>query len=314
MSNNAVVIALPLNQTGHTHESTKPIATSVTMSVESTNKNASLATPELPKQPNWLASNWQAYTAAIVLPLITFSIVIGLWFIVQKHFATDLPTPIDVWNRAIEVFANPFYDAGPNDKGIGWQVLYSLGRVMAGFSLAVLIGIPVGFLMGMSANFSRACTPLIQILRPVSPLAWLPIGLLMFKAVDPSAIFVIFITSIWPIIINTSAGVRAIPKDYMNVAAVLQLNTFEITHKILLPSTLPHILTGMRLSLNIAWMVIVAAEMLTGGIGIGFYVWDEWNNLNVSSIVVAILLIGFVGILLETIMNFIQSRFDYNAR
>ncbi|EIJ42279.1 nitrate ABC transporter, permease protein [Beggiatoa alba B18LD] len=312
MSNHAVVIPLPLNNAEKTTDSVKPIALPVTMTAETVSESAK--TPELPKQASWLANNWQTYTAATLLPLVTFAIVIGLWLIVQKHFATDLPTPSDVWQRATEVFASPFYDNGPNDKGIGWQVMYSLGRVMAGFSLAVIIGIPLGFLMGMSMNFSRACTPLIQILRPVSPLAWLPIGLLMFKAVDPSAIFVIFITSIWPIIINTSAGVRAIPKDYMNVAAVLQLNTFEITRKILLPATLPHILTGMRLSLNIAWMVIVAAEMLTGGIGIGFYVWDEWNNLNVSSIVVAILLIGVVGIVLEMLMNLIQSRFDYNAR
>jgi nitrate/nitrite transport system permease protein len=210
------------------------------------------------------------------------------------------------------VLAHPFYENGPNDMGIGWQVSYSLGRVMAGFALAALVGIPVGFIMGSSENFSRAWQPLIQILRPVSPLAWLPIGLLLFKAVNPSAIFVIFITSIWPMIVNTAAGVKAIPKDYMNVAAILRLGRFEVTRKILLPATLPHVLTGMRLSLNIAWMVIVAAEMLTGGIGIGFYVWDEWNNLNVPSIIVAIGIIGVVGIVLESVMNLIQRHFDYN--
>jgi nitrate/nitrite transport system permease protein len=211
-------------------------------------------------------------------------------------------------------FWQPFYVAGPNDMGIGWQVLYSLGRVMAGFALAVAVGIPVGFLMGASRAVHQACYPLVQILRPVSPLAWLPIGLLVFQAKDPSAIFVIFITSIWPVIVNTAAGVQAIPQDYLNVARVLRLGKLEVTRRILLPATLPHILTGMRLSLSVAWMVIVAAEMLTGGVGIGFYVWDEWNNLNVASIIVAIGLIGLVGIVLESLMNLAQRHFDYNRR
>lgn len=248
----------------------------------------------------------------ILLPSLTFLLVGVLWAFVHSHVAHEIPSPAETWDRAVEVLAHPFYENGPNDMGIGWQVSYSLGRVMAGFALAALVGIPVGFIMGSSESFSRAWQPLIQILRPVSPLAWLPIGLLLFKAVNPSAIFVIFITSIWPMIVNTAAGVKAIPKDYMNVAAVLRLGRFEVTRKILLPATLPHVLTGMRLSLNIAWMVIVAAEMLTGGIGIGFYVWDEWNNLNMPSILVAIIIIGVVGILLESVMNLIQRYFDYN--
>ena len=180
--------------------------------------------------------------------------------------------------------------------------------------LAVVVGVPIGFIMGMSPAFRVAWQPLIQILRPVSPLAWLPIGLLLFRAVDPSAIFVIFITCIWPTLVNTAAGVQAVPKDFLNVAAVLRLGKWEIATKILLPATLPYIITGMRLSLGIAWMVIVAAEMLTGGIGIGFYIWDEWNNLNVPSIIVCIILIGLVGIVLEGIMSVFQKRFDYNLR
>lgn len=251
---------------------------------------------------------------SIVLPAITFLIVIGIWAFIHQEITQDIPSPVSTWDHAVEVFSSPFYDNGPNDKGIGWQVLYSLGRVMAGFGLAVLVGIPVGFIMGMSETFRRAWQPLIQILRPVSPLAWLPIGLLLFKAVNPSAIFVIFITCIWPTLINTAAGVRAIPQDYMNVARVMKLGKWEVTRRILLPSTLPFIITGMRLSLSIAWMVIVAAEMLTGGIGIGFYVWDEWNNLNVNSIIVAIFVIGGVGIALEMIMNLVQKRFDYTQR
>jgi len=248
---------------------------------------------------------------ALLLPMITFLIVLGIWSFIHAQVSSEIPAPSETWEAAVEIFSDPFYSEGPNDMGIGWQVAYSLGRVLSGFALAVLVGIPVGFIMGVSPVFERAWSPLIQILRPVSPLAWLPIGLLLFKAVNPSAIFVIFITSIWPVIINTFTGVRTIPKDYMNVAKVLQLGTFEITRKILLPATLPHIITGMRLSLSIAWMVIVAAEMLTGGIGIGFYIWDEWNNLNVNSIIVAIGVIGVVGITLESVMQWIQNRFSY---
>jgi len=250
----------------------------------------------------------------VVLPFLTFAIVIGVWLLIHTHVVKAIPSPLDAWHKAVEIFTDPFYDKGPNDMGIAWQLLYSLGRVMAGFGLAVVVGVPVGFLMGMSTAFRTALQPLIQILRPVSPLAWLPIGLLLFRAVDPSAIFVIFITCIWPTLVNTAAGVQAVPKDYMNVAAVLRLGKWEIATKILLPATLPYIMTGMRLSLSIAWMVIVAAEMLTGGIGIGFYIWDEWNNLNVPSIIVCIVLIGLVGIILEGGMSLIQKRFDYNLR
>ena len=255
-----------------------------------------------------------AVLRAVLLPALTFLVVLAIWSLVNAKITSDIPTPAEAWTRAVEVLGNPFYDAGPNDMGIGWQVLYSLGRVMAGFALAVVVGIPVGFLMGASRAVHQACYPLVQILRPVSPLAWLPIGLLIFQAKDPSAIFVIFITSIWPVIVNTAAGVQAIPQDYLNVARVLQLGKLEVTRRILIPATLPHILTGMRLSLSVAWMVIVAAEMLTGGIGIGFYVWDEWNNLNVASIIVAIGVIGLVGILLESVMNLAQHHFDYNRR
>lgn len=249
---------------------------------------------------------------ALMPPLVTLAVVLMAWSFISTNVAPDIPGPEATFDQAKEILSDPFYSYGPNDMGIGWQILYSLGRVLGGFALAVLVGIPTGFLIGMSVPLRRALSPLIQILKPVSPLAWLPIGLLLFEAVNPSAIFVIFITSIWPIILNTAAGVAAIPKDYMNVSRVLNLSPMETTFKILLPATRPHILTGMRLSLGIAWMVIVAAEMLTGGIGIGFYVWDEWNNLNVASIIVAILVIGAVGIVLEAIMNQVQKRFDYN--
>ncbi|EWY39392.1 nitrate ABC transporter permease [Skermanella stibiiresistens SB22] len=249
-----------------------------------------------------------------MLPVITLLVVLLVWHLIATNLGGGIPGIGETWERGVELLSDPFHSNGPNDMGIFWQVLYSLGRVMAGFTLAALVGVPVGFLMGSSAIFRKGWAPLIQILRPVSPLAWLPIGLLLFRAVDPSAIFVIFITSIWPIILNTSAGVVAIPNDYRNVAAVLRLNRIEMVRHILLPATLPHVLTGMRLSLGIAWMVIVAAEMLTGGIGIGFFVWDEWNNLNVSSIIVAIIIIGVVGIILDLGMNMIQRRFDHSQR
>lgn len=273
---------------------------------------AASAEPVRARQPN--RERNRRIALSLLLPLLTFLVIIAAWSALQKTITPELPTPGETWEHAKSVLSDPFYENGPNDMGVGWQLLYSLGRVAAGFGLAALVGIPLGFLMGMSVNVQRAISPLIQILRPVSPLAWLPIGLLTFKAVDPSAIFVIFITCIWPMILNTAAGVKAIPQDYMNVAAVLKLGKLELARRILLPATLPYVVTGMRLSLGVAWMVIVAAEMLTGGIGIGFWVWDEWNNLYVPSIIVAIALIGLVGIALDALMGLAQSRLDYTKR
>lgn len=270
--------------------------------------------PHSARRPGALREKAATLLFAAALPAITFAVVIGLWAFIHSELRPDLPSPVQVWDKALTIFSHPFYNNGPNDKGIGWQLLYSLGRVMGGFGLAVLVGVPVGLLMGTSTTLRRAWQPLIQILRPVSPLAWLPIGLLLFRAVNPSAIFVIFITCIWPTLLNTVAGVQAVPRDYMNVAAVLRLGRFKTLRKIVLPAARPYIITGMRLSLGIAWMVIVAAEMLTGGIGIGFYVWDEWNNLSVSSIIVAIVIIGLVGMALEALMSWVQSRFDYGGQ
>lgn len=293
--------------TATTAENTAPAVEAGTPEV----RPAESRPPETRKVSAWRAKSAEL-AKSIFLPALTFLVVGVIWSYIHTHVATEIPSIATTWEKAKDLLSDPFYENGPNDMGIGWQVLYSLGRVLGGFALAAIVGIPLGFMMGMSTNFQKAVQPLIQILRPVSPLAWLPIGLLLFKAVNPSAIFVIFITSIWPMIMNTAAGVKAIPKDYMNVAAVLRLGKLEITRKILLPATLPHVITGMRLSLSIAWMVIVAAEMLTGGIGIGFYVWDEWNNLSVPSIIVAIFIIGIVGIVLESIMTLIHRHFDYN--
>lgn len=259
-------------------------------------------------------SRFESAVRPVLLPAVTFALVLLGWTVMQAALVPAFPDVPSVWNKAVEIFSDPFRVYGPNDMGIAWQVMYSLGRVLAGFFLALVVGIPVGFLIGANKTFEQAWMPLIAILRPVSPLAWLPIGLLVFRAVDPSAIFVIFITSIWPVILNTAAGVKAIPQDYLNVARVLNFNRREMVTKIYVPATLPYMLTGMQLSLSTAWMVIVAAEMLTGGIGIGFYIWDEWNNLSVPSIIVAIVIIGCVGIMLETGMNFVRRRYDYTGK
>ncbi|WP_439889996.1 nitrate ABC transporter permease [Ralstonia sp. 25C] len=224
-----------------------------------------------------------------------------------------LPTPAVTWKAAVTLFADPFYRNGPNDQGVGWNVLASLARVGAGFGMAAVIGIPAGFLIGRFAFLNAMASPIISLLRPVSPLAWLPIGLLLFKSANPAAIWAIFICSIWPMVINTAVGVTRVPQDYLNVARVLNLSEWKVFTRVLFPAVLPYMLTGVRLSIGTAWLVIVAAEMLTGGVGIGFWLWDEWNNLKVEHIVIAIFVIGVVGLLLEHALLAIARRFSYDA-
>ena len=243
-------------------------------------------------------------------PVLGLALFIALWALIANS-GGSIPGPSETWSAAVELFSDPFYDNGPNDKGIGWNVLNSLYRVGIGFGMAALIGIPLGFLIGRFTFLNQMMSPIISILRPVSPLAWLPIGLLMLKQAEPASIWVIFISSIWPMVLNTAAGVQRIPQDYMNVARVLNLSEFKIFTKILFPAVLPYVLTGVRLSIGVAWLVIVAAEMLTGGVGIGFWVWDEWNNLKVEHIIIAIFVIGIVGLLLEQFLLLIARRFSY---
>jgi len=240
-------------------------------------------------------------------------VLITLWQIAALS-SSGFPTPLKTWEAAKIIFAEPFYIAGPNDMGIGWNVLASLKRVALGFGLAALVGIPLGFLIGRFSFIAHMLNPVIALLRPVSPLAWLPIGLLLFQRAEPASAWTIFICSIWPMILNTAEGVMRIPQDYLNVARVLKLSEYTVMRKILFPAVLPHILTGVRLSIGIAWLVIVAAEMLTGGVGIGFWIWNEWNNLNVENIIIAILLIGVVGMLLEQGLMAIARRFSYDKR
>ncbi len=247
---------------------------------------------------------------AVVPPIFGLGLLVGIWALISIK-GGSIPGPVPVFKQAVVLFSDPFYSNGPNDQGIGWNILSSLQRVGIGFGLAAIIGIPLGFLLGRFKFMNSMFDPLISLLRPVSPLAWLPIGLLVFKQADPAATWTIFICSIWPMIINTAVGVQRVPQDYMNVARVLNLSEWKIATKILLPSVLPYMLTGIRLSIGTAWLVIVAAEMLTGGVGIGFWVWDEWNNLKVENIIIAIFVIGIVGLMLEQALLFIAKRFTY---
>lgn len=252
----------------------------------------------------------EAALRAVVGPVAGFALFVLVWQVVAMRIP-EIPTPGVTWRAAVELFADPFYDNGPNDKGIGWNLLASLQRVGIGFGLAALVGIPVGFAIGRYAPVRAMFSPIVSLLRPVSPLAWLPLGLLLFKAANPAAIWAIFICSIWPMIINTAVGVSRVPQDYLNVARVLNLSEWKVTTKVLLPAVLPYMLTGVRLSIGTAWLVIVAAEMLTGGTGIGFWLWDEWNNLKVEHIVIAIFVIGIVGLILETLLVALARRFTY---
>lgn len=259
------------------------------------------------RRREWLS----AIVQRVVPGLVGILLFLLLWQGVAQ-IVGNFPGPAKVWDSALKLFSDPFYRKGPNDQGIGWNIIASLQRVGLGFGLAALVGIPAGFMIGRFTALDRMTAPIISILRPVSPLAWLPIGLMVFKAANPAAIWVIFICSIWPMIINTAVGVQRIPQDYLNVARVLNLSEWKVFTKILFPAVLPYMLTGVKLSIGVAWLVIVAAEMLTGGVGIGFWLWDEWNNLVVEHIIIAIFTIGIVGLVLEQALIWIAKRFQFD--
>ncbi len=223
-----------------------------------------------------------------------------------------VPPPSQVLEKAWEQLSDPFYDAGPNDKGIGIQIGYSIYRVLAGYFLAALIAIPLGFLIGMSPVAYKALNPFIQVLRPISPLAWMPLALFIIQDSERSAIFVIFICSIWPMLINTAFGVAGVRKDWVNVARTHELGALRTAFMVILPAAAPTIVTGMRISIGIAWLVIVAAEMLVGGTGIGYYVWNEWNNLDLTSVIFSILMIGVVGMALDAMFGVLQRFVVYS--
>ncbi|HSI58178.1 MAG TPA: nitrate ABC transporter permease [Ideonella sp.] len=265
------------------------------------------APPGPPRQP----FDWDGLWRLVLPPVLGLGLLIGIWALLTMKSST-FPTPLMTFEAAVKLFADPFYRNGPNDQGIGWNILFSLERVAVGFGLAALVGIPLGFIIGRFQFISRMVSPLISLLKPVSPLAWLPIGLLVFKSANPAAVWTIFICSIWPMVVNTAVGVQRVPQDYLNVARVLNLSEWKVITRILFPAVLPYMLTGVRLSVGTAWLVIVAAEMLTGGVGIGFWVWDEWNNLNVQHIIIAIFVIGIVGLALEQLLMAVAKRFSYD--
>jgi nitrate/nitrite transport system permease protein len=269
------------------------------------------AEPAPPARTPRLPFDTKALWLVVLPPVAGLALLVGIWGLLTMN-STTFPTPAATFEAAVKLFSDPFYSNGPNDQGIGWNVLYSLQRVALGFGMAALVGIPMGFMLGRFTFLNRMVNPLVSLLRPVSPLAWLPIGLLVFKSANPAAIWTIFICSIWPMIINTAVGVQRVPQDYLNVARVLNLSEWKVMTRILFPAVLPYMLTGVRLSVGTAWLVIVAAEMLTGGVGIGFWVWDEWNNLNVKHIIIAIFVIGIVGLLLEQLLITIANRFSYD--
>jgi nitrate/nitrite transport system permease protein len=251
---------------------------------------------------------WEASVTRQVLgeALTEYDILMGVG---QQRAA--VPPPSDVFVKAWEQLRDPFYDAGPNDKGIGIQLAYSIGRVLSGFGLAVLIALPLGFLIGMSPVAYKALNPFIQVLRPISPLAWMPLALFIIQDANASAVFVIFICSIWPMLLNTAFGVAGVRSDWVNVARTHELGSLRTAFTVILPAAAPTILTGMRISIGIAWLVIVAAEMLVGGTGIGYYVWNEWNNLDLTSVIFSILMIGFVGMLLDAFFATLQRAVTY---
>jgi len=269
---------------------------------------------------------------AAVVSLLLASIVLGAWHLatlprrgapqamdteyaklmgLDKPRSDGLPTPADIGATAWKQLSHPFYDAGSNDKGIGIQLAYSLGRVGLGFGLAALVAVPLGFAIGLSPLVYRALNPFIQVLKPISPLAWMPLALYTIKDSAVSSIFVIFVCSLWPMLINTAHGVASVRRDWLDVAKTLEAGTLRTCFQVILPAAAPVILTGMRISMGIAWLVIVAAEMLVGNLGIGYFVWNEWNNLSLANVIFAILVIGVVGMVLDLVFGALQKAVTY---
>jgi nitrate/nitrite transport system permease protein len=249
--------------------------------------------------PAW-GTRISTFAAQSVLPpAIVLLVLLAIWQVAAGGQGSGLPTPLMVWEQSYELIVSPFFVYGTQDIGLGWRVLTSLERVAYGFGLASVVGVLIGAVIGQSVWMMRGLDPIFQVLRTVPPLAWLPISLAAFMDSGPSAIFVIFITAIWPIIINTAAGVRAIPQDYRNVAAVLRLNQVEFFFKIMIPAAAPYIFSGLRIGVGLSWLAIVAAEMLTGGVGIGFFIWDAWNSSRLTDIIVALVYIGVTGFVLD---------------
>ncbi|MFA7414305.1 MAG: nitrate ABC transporter permease [Rhizobium sp.] len=238
----------------------------------------------------------------VLPPLVVLMALLGIWQLTCSQAGSSLPPPSQVWIDSYDLIAFPFFNYGSQDIGLAWRVLVSLERVAYGFGFAAVVGVLLGAVIGQSVWALRGLDPIFQILRTVPPLAWLPLSLAAFQDSNPSAIFVIFITSIWPVIINTAVGVRNIPDDYRNIARVLRLNPLEFFVRIMVPAAAPYIFTGLRIGVGLSWLAIVAAEMLTGGVGIGFFIWDAWNSSRLSDIIVALAYIGLTGFVLDKLV------------
>jgi nitrate/nitrite transport system permease protein len=247
---------------------------------------------------------------AYVLPFIGIGLVLMAWSVLSHSLAPDLPSPLKTWEESKDYVLRPFFKDGEMNQGIVRFALLSLVRVAKGFLVAIAAGTLLGYLLGLSVSFYQAFDPVIQVLRPISPLAWLPLGLVIFRQSEPAAVFTIAICAMWPTVINTAVGVRSIPQDYLNVGRVLRLSRAKMLRKVIIPATLPYIFTGWRLSLGIAWLVIVASEMLTGAPGIGGFLWQEYNSLVYSHILLSIITIGLIGFLLDRLMGVVERRFQ----
>ena len=245
----------------------------------------------------------------VVLPLFGLALVLVVWTALSQTVATDLPSPARTWQESRRYVLEPFFKDGEMNQGIGRLAFYSLLRVGKGYALALLLGTPIGFMLGLSRKFYETFDPIIQFLRPISPLAWLPLGLVIFRQSEPAAIFTIALCAMWPTVINTAVGVRSISQDYLNVGRVLKLSRFKMLTKIIVPAALPYVFTGYRLSLGLAWLVIVASEMLTGTPGVGGFLWQEYNSLVYSHIILSVITIGAIGFLLDRLMGVIEARF-----
>ena len=245
----------------------------------------------------------------IILPLLGATAVLVLWTVLSQTVAPDLPSPAKTWSESRRYVLEPFFKDGEMNQGVGRLAFYSLVRVGKGYLLALAIGTPIGFLLGLSPRFHQSFDPIIQFLRPISPLAWLPLGLIIFQKSEPAAVFTIALCAMWPTVINTAVGVRSINPDYLNVGRVLKLSRTRMLARIIVPAALPYVFTGYRLSLGLAWLVIVAAEMLTGTPGIGGFLWQEYNSLVYSHIILSVLTIGAIGFLLDRLMGMVEARF-----
>jgi nitrate/nitrite transport system permease protein len=248
----------------------------------------------------------------VILPLAGAAAVLIMWAIVSATLAPDLPSPFRTWQESRRYILDPFFKDGEMNQGIGRLAFYSLVRVAKGFALALAIGTPIGFLLGLSRRFHQSFDPIVQFMRPISPLAWLPLGLVIFQKSEPAAVFTIALCAMWPTVINTAVGVRSISQDYLNVGRVLKLSRTTTLRRIVIPATLPYVFTGYRLSLGLAWLVIVAAEMLTGTPGVGGFLWQEYNSLVYSHIILSVLTIGAIGFVLDRLMGLVEARMRIN--